>query len=455
VESTLWRHRDFDLLWAGQTVSRVGTEVSTLAIPLIAIQLLHATTFEVGVLTAVEFLPFLLVGLPAGAWVDRARKRRVLVLADAGRLVALASIPIASALASVTLAQLFVAAFVTGVLTVFFDVAYQSYLPELVGVDHLVEGNAKLTATESAAHVVGPGVAGALVGAVGAVTAVVADAASYAVSFVCVVLIRAPSERPARAAGEHTSLVHDIREGLRFVWHEHRIRAVAFCTATSNLFSAMGTAVLILLMSRALGFGGGEIGLVFALGGLGGLVGAVLAPRLAEWLGLGKAIVWSIGLGGIGPALIALATGQVAFALLAVGIAIQGGTSAAYNINQVSIRQAICPPRLLGRMNASVRFLVWGTLPIGGFAGGVLGSLFGLRTTLWISAIGQAGAFLWLLPSPVPQMRTIPRPMTDGPAADGPTPEGPTPEGPTPEGPTPEGPVTEPILGTTVEAPTA
>jgi MFS family permease len=382
------------------------------------------------VLTAIEFLPFLLVGLPAGAWVDRVRKRRVLLLADVGRLLALGSIPLASAIASVTLTHLYVAAFVTGVLTVFFDVAYQSYLPELVGLDHLVEGNAKLTATESAAHVAGPGIAGALISAVGAVTAVVADAASYGVSFVCVGLIRAPSQRPTRVAGTRTSLVRDIGEGLRFVWHEHRIRAVAFCTATSNLFSAIGTAVVLLLMSRELGFGGGEIGLVFAIGGIGGLMGAVVAPRLARWLGVGRAILWSIALSGIGPVLIAIATGQLAFTLLGVGIAIQAGTGAAYNINQVSVRQALCPPRLLGRMNASVRFLVWGTLPIGGFLGGAFGSLFGLRPTLWIAAVGEAAAFLWLLPSPVPQMRDIPLPIE-------------------------EGPVTEPILGATVEAPTA
>jgi MFS family permease len=191
----------------------------------------------------------------------------------------------------------------------------------------------------------------------------------------------------------------------------------------------MATAVVILLMTRELDFGSGEIGLVFAVGGIGGVLGAVVAPWLARRFGVGPAIVWSIALGSIGPVLIAIATGQAAFALLAVGIAIQGGSGAACNINQVSVRQAICPPRLLGRMNASVRFLVWGTLPIGGFLGGVFGALFGLRATLWISAIGQAAAFLWLLPSPIPKMRDIPQPIR-------------------------EGPVTDPILGATVEAPT-
>ena len=406
---SLWRHRDFRLLWAGQTVSRVGTEVSLLAIPLIAIQVLHATTFEVGALTAIETLPFLLVGLPAGAWVDRMRRRRVLIVADVGRLLALGSIPVASAFASVTLAQLFVVAFGTGVLTVFFDVAYQSYLPELVDHRQLVEGNAKLAASESTAHVVGPGVGGGLISLVGATTAVVADALSYAVSFVCLIAIRTPAEAPDR--GEHpTTLVTDIREGLRFVWHERRIRAVAFCTATSNLFSGVITAVVLLLMTRVLGFSGGTIGLVFAVSGVGAVLGAVTAPALARRFGVGPAIVGSIALGGIGPFLVAGATGSLAAAEIALGFAILGGTGVAYNINQVSVRQAICPRRLQGRMNASVRFLVWGTLPLGGFLGGALGSWIGIRSTLWVGAAGQALSFLWLLPSPIPSMRDMPEP---------------------------------------------
>jgi MFS family permease len=413
---SLLGNRDFLLLWAGQTVSRAGTEVSVLAVPLIAIQVLHATTFEVGALTAVEFLPFLLVGLPAGAWVDRMRRRRVLIVADIGRLVALATIPLASAVASLTLVHLYVVAFVTGVLTVFFDVAYQSYLPELVERDQLVDGNAKLAASESTAHVVGPGIGGALIGVFGAATAVIADAASYAASFACLLFIRTPSEAPGRTAdGSRPTLVADIREGLRFVWHENRIRAVAFCTATSNLFSATAGAITLLLMTRVLGYGGGEIGLVFAVGGVGAVVGAVIAPWLARRFGVGKAILYSIAFCALGPVLIAAAIGTLAPAMLALGFGIQGGAGVAYNINQVSVRQAICPRRLQGRMNASVRFLVWGTLPIGGFLGGVLGSVIGLRPTLWVSAVGQAAAFLWLLPSPIPAMRDMPEAIDEMP----------------------------------------
>lgn len=411
---SLWRHRDFGLLWGGQTISKIGTEVSVLALPLIAIQVLDATTFEVGALTATEFLPFLLVGLPAGAWVDRMRRRRVLMVADIGRFVALGSIPLAHSFATLTLAHLFIVAFVTGVLTVFFDVAYQSYLPELVDRAQLVEGNSKLAASESAAHVVGPGLGGAFVSLVGAATAVVVDAVSYVVSFVCLVFIRQPSEEPARRAdGTRPSLIDDIREGLRFVWHEHRIRAVAFCTATANLFGGMATAVVLLFMTRVLGYSGGEIGLIFAVGGIGALIGALIAPRMTARLGVGPAILVSIGFAGLGPVLVAAATGAVAPVLLAVGIGIEGGAGVAYNVNQVSVRQALCPHRLQGRMNASVRFLVWGTLPIGGFLGGFLGSVLGIRPTLWIGAIGTFSSFLWLLPSPVPGMREIPEQVDD------------------------------------------
>ena len=404
---SLIHHRDFDFLWAGQTVSRVGTEVSVLAIPLIAIEVLHATTFEVGALTAIETLPFLLVGLPAGAWVDRMRRRRVLIVADIGRLIALGSIPVVHSVGTLTLAQLFVVAFIAGVFTVFFDVAYQSYLPDLVTNEQLVEGNAKLAGSESVAHIVGPGIAGALISWVGAVTAVLADALSYAVSFICLIFIRTPSEKPERAA-DRPSLVTDIREGLVFVWHETRIRAVAFCTATSNLFSGVLSAVILLLMTRVLGFSGGTIGLVFAISGLGAVLGAVVAPWLARRFGVGPAILWSIAGGSVGPFLIAGAAGSFAASEIALGFAIIGGTGVAYNINQVSVRQALCPRRLQGRMNASVRFLVWGTLPLGGFLGGALGSWIGIRNTLWVAAVGQGLSFLWLLPSPIPRMREMP-----------------------------------------------
>jgi MFS family permease len=407
----LWRHRDFRLLWGGQTVSELGTQVSFLAVPLVAIDVLHASTFCVGLLTSLQTLPFLLVGLPAGAWVDRLRRRPVLIVADVGRAIALGSIPAAWALSILTLTQLYVVSLVSGALTVFFDVAYQSYLPVLVGPDHLVDCNARLAATESGARVAGPAVAGALVGAVGAATAVLADAVSFVASFGSLLAIRTHEvDQPAVAAthGRLRRLRCEIAEGLRFVWAEPRIRSVAGCTGTSNLFATMGMAVVLIFLRRQLDLSPGRIGVLFALASVGGIVGAVSAARLAAHLGVGRTILWSMVLVGIGELSYPLATRTTATEVVIFAGLLTSAGGVAYNITQVSLRQALCPPRLLGRMNASVRFMVWGTMPIGAFLGGVLGSAVGLRPTLWIAGAGCFGAFGWIWLSPVPSVRTIP-----------------------------------------------
>src|SRR3954470_14194476 len=369
MNRSLWHHRDFDLLWGGQTISKIGTEISTLALPLIAIHVLHATTFEVGALTAVEFLPFLLVGLPAGAWVDRMRRRRVLMVADIGRFMALGSIPLAHSFATLTLVHLFVVAFVTGVLTVFFDVAYQSYLPELVERGQLVDGNAKLATTESGAQLVGPTLAGGLIDVVGPALAVIADAASFAISAIAVLGIRKPEPVEDRAAPEQRlGMRREIAEGLGYVLRHRLLRPIAFCTATSNLFSGMQAAVITVYMVRTLGMSPGLIGVTFALGNIGFLVGAVLSPRVVRLFGVGPTIIWSILLSGIGGLLTPLATPAVAIPWLVAGTFFYAAGGPVYNINQVSLRQAITPHRLQGRMNASMRFVVWGTLPLGSLA---------------------------------------------------------------------------------------
>jgi MFS family permease len=408
---SLLRNRDFMLLWAGQSVSGLGSEVSVLALPLLAIDVLHATTFQVGLLTSVEMLPFLLVGLPAGAWVDRLRRRPVLIAADIGRALVIASVPIAWALSALTLAQLYAVSLVSGVLTVFFDVAYQSYLPLLVEPDELVDGNGKLAATDSGAQVAGPAVAGLLVGAVGAANAVLADAASFVVSFVTLIAIGAPEEKPERLAGhdgQPTKLRTEIAEGLRFVWHEPRIRSVAFATSTSNLFTVMVVAVNLLFLRRQLHLSPGRIGVLLAVGSIGGVVGAVLAGRIAARIGVGRTILWTIALCGIGMFAYPLATRASAIVFVPLGGFVASACGVAYNINQVSLRQALCPGRLQGRMNASVRFMVWGTMPIGGVIGGLLGTTIGLRPTLWVAAGGATTAFLWVLFSPVPGVQEIP-----------------------------------------------
>ena len=416
ARGALLRHRDFRLLWGGETVSELGSQVSLLAIPLLAVRTLHATTFEMGLLTAASTAAFLVVGLPAGVWVDRMRKRRVMIGADLGRMLALGSIPIAYAVGGLTLAQLFVVTLASGILTVFFDVAYQSYLPTLVGREHLVEGNAKLTGSAQVAAVAGPSVAGGLVQAVGSSAAVTLDSVSV-VSAVAVGAIGAPEPKPVVPEGGHPRLVRGIGEGLRFVFGNALLRAIAATTATSNLFSGIAAAVEIVFLVRQVHASPGVIGLLFTMGGVGGVVGAFSAGPIARRFGGARATIIGIA-ASVGALLIPLTMPGAGLLYFGFGMLLVGFSATVYNVNQVSFRQRLCPDRLLGRMNATMRFVVWGVLPIGALIGGVLGSVFGLRTTLWVGALGEALAGIWLLASPMRTLRDFPDAAPESEAGD-------------------------------------
>jgi MFS family permease len=405
---SLWHHRDFLRLWAGDSISQIGTAVSFIALPLLAIQVLDASPFEVGLLTAFETAAFLLVGLPAGAWVDRVRRRNVLIVADIGRAALLGSLPLAWYFDVLTLLQLYVVALLTGVLTVFFDVAYQSYLPSLVGRDHLVEGNAKLEASRAVSQIAGPSIGGALVQWLTAPYAIVVDALSYLWSAVFLGAISTREERPERAPDRH--LVREIREGLSFVLRHRLLRAITATTGTSNLFSTiLNTAFIIVLADQAeLNLTAGIIGVVFTIGSVGGLLGAVVAERVARRVGQGPTIWLSILVSAPFALVTPLAQQGWLLWLVAFCWAVIGFFVVIYNITQVSFRQGLCPERLLGRMNATIRFLVWGTMPLGGLIGGVLGSTIGVRPTMWVGAIGMSLAFLPAFLSPLRTMRELP-----------------------------------------------
>jgi MFS family permease len=405
--SPLWRHRDFMRLWVAETISQLGTGVTLLALPLVAIEVLDASAPEVGALTAVEFAPFILVGLPAGVWVDRLRRKPVLVAGDLGRALVLASIPIAYALDVLTMWQLYAVAFVAGVLTVFFDVAYQSYLPSLVEKDMLADGNSKLEISRSGAQIAGPGIAGALIGAVTAPGAIVVDAVSFLLSGGAIFRIRAHEQHEPVPKSDRPRMRTEIAEGLRYVWGHRYLRPIAMATATSNLFNSMAGAVTVLFMVRTLDLSAGLIGLVFAVGNLGFLAGAALAAAIGKSLGVGRTIVMSIGLGSPFAFFVPLSDLGPALPWLMVGLVFASMGGVVYNISQVSLRQAICPDRLLGRMNASMRFMVWGTLPVGAAIGGALGGAIGLKPTLFIGAAGQCLAWVPPALSPVWRLRTI------------------------------------------------
>jgi MFS family permease len=403
----LWHHRDFRRLWIGETVSQFGTMVSQLALPLVAILVLHASTFQVGLLATFEMLAFLVVGLPAGAWVDRMRYRWVLVVNDLLRAAALGSIPLAQALGGLTIGQLYAVALVTGVCTVFFDVAYQSYLPQLVDRGALVEGNAKLQASESVAQIAGPGVGGVLIQALTAPYAVLVDAVSFLWSATWVVAIRQRPARPQRKPDR--SLRREIGQGLRFVLGNRLLRAIAMCTGSSNLFSNLSFPVYYILLARSLHLSPGIIGLFTSVGAVGGLLGSLAASRFARRVGQGPAIWISIAVALPAAYVTPFVHRNWTLGLLAAAQLVWWGGVVVYNITQVSFRQGLCPPDLLGRMNATMRFLVWGTIPLGAFLGGVLGATIGVRPTLLVAAIGGSLCVLPVFFSPLRHMRELPR----------------------------------------------
>jgi MFS family permease len=409
----LWQHAEFVKLWTGQTISRFGSEISQLAIPLAAALVLDASPAQMGLLSAFEFAPFLLLSLFAGVWVDRVRRRPVLIVADIGRAVILGSIPAAAVLGVLRIEQLYVVGLLTGVLTVFFDVAYQAYLPVLVSREHLVEGNSKLEVSRSVAQIAGPGVAGALVQLVTAPIAVVVDALSFVASVIFLLFIHTPEPAPVRRAGKDGSVWSELREGLAVVVGNPLLRSIAACTATSNLFGNAVQAIYVLYVTRELGLQPAVIGLIYAVSGPGALLGAVIAGRLAKHFGLGATIMGSIALSEVVNLLIPLAAGPtvVVTATLMLVAFISGLTNPVYNINQVSLRQAITPDRLQGRMNASMRFIVWGTIPLGALLGGGLGEALGLRPTIALMAVCSLLAPVWVVLSPVRQLRAQPVPV--------------------------------------------
>ncbi len=413
----LWRHRDFRNLWAAETISQFGSQIDDLALGLVAIIVLDASAFEVAVYGTVNFLPFILFTLPAGVWVDRLPRKPILVIGDLGRFAVLMTIPIAYVADVLTLWQLYAVAFLTGVFTVFFDVAYQSYLPSLVDRDHLREGNSKLEISRSTAQLAGPGFGGVLVELITAPYAVLVDAFSFLASGTFLLRIR-KREEPLSApttTEEKRSLWAELKEGLRFVVRNPNLRAQAGCTATSNLFFSVTFSIYLVFLVREVELTPGVIGVLLSVGSVGSLIAAFTATRLSTRFGIGPTTIVAAFLNLPAMLLIALAPVGFPIPFIVAGGVLLGFVIVVYNITQVSYRQAICPPRLQGRMNSVMRFIVWGTIPIGTLLGGTLGSVIGLRETLVVGAVGSGSSFLWILLSPQRHLREMPEPIEDEP----------------------------------------
>jgi len=403
---TLWRHPDFLKLWIGQSVSQFGNQFTGLALQFLALKQLLAEPAQMGLLGAMGTLPFLLIGLFVGVWVDRHPRRPILIAGDLGRGLIVITIAALTLLRVVRIEYLYVLAFGTGVLTVFFDVSYQAYLPALVPREQIVEGNSKLEATNTTAQVTGPALAGFVVQAFGNAVAMALDGVTF--FFSAGLMTRIQKQETVAPPAERHSVAADIREGLRIVFRDRRLWSIAGCTGTANLFSGALFALFTLYAVRVLGLDALGIGIIGGIGGVGGILGAVTANRLATRIGIGRAILLGILIGTLSAFGIVFATPAFAFGFLTATVFFGSLGSLWYNINQVSLRQSLVPIRLQGRLNATMRFLVWGTLPIGSVIGGAIGQILGVYVSIVIAAVGGVLAVPWVFFSPVRDLVTIP-----------------------------------------------
>ncbi|MFI2652371.1 MFS transporter [Micromonospora fulviviridis] len=403
----LLRHRDFRLLWAGQTVSAVGSNVTAVALPLVAVAVLDATTFQVAVLTAAAWLPWLLAGLPAGAWVDRVRRRPVMIAADLVSAALFATVPVAALLDLLTVGQLLVVALGAGLARVFFETADQVYLPTLLRPEQVPEGNAKLHATQTASYLVGPGLAGLIAQLAGAVTAVLLDAVSFLVSAACLSRIRAVEPRPGRPAGS-SSLRREVADGLRFVVRDPYLRVLTVFGAASNIGLTGYQALLVVFLVRSAGLPAGLVGLLIGLASVGGLLGAALATGLARRLGSARALLVAGALAGPPALLIPLAGPGGRVAWLVLGGALVSLGVAVGNVVKSSFRQTYTPHRLLGRVTVSMHLLNYGTIPLAALLAGALGAAWGPAGAIRAMTAWLALTPLILLAGPLRRRRDLP-----------------------------------------------
>ncbi len=400
------RDGDFARLWAAQSTSAIGSQFTAVALPLLAALSLGASPMAFGVLAAAAGLPHLLFGLFAGAWVDRLRRRPVMISADVARAALLGTIPVAAALGALRIELLVAVAFLVETFTVFFDIAYLTYIASLIAREDLVEANRRPEATASGAQVIGPALGGTLVRVLGAPLALLVDALSYLVSAALIWRVRAHEARPERI-GEATSLRAEIGQGLRAVWQSPVLRALALSSTVMNVAGFLFLSIYVLYMTRDLGLGAGAVGLVFAAGGVGALLGSVSAGPARDRWGVGRVLLGSQILFGLFGMLVPLAVlfPDAALPLVVAAEFLQWVMVLVFSINSVSLRQAVTPDRLLGRVNGTMRFIVWGSRPIGSLLGGYLGSRIGLPATLVVGALGMLVAFVPLLTSPIPRMK--------------------------------------------------
>ena len=412
-KGNLWRHRDFLRFWTGDTFAQFTGPITGLAVPTIAVLTLRVTALQLGILSALGVISFPALGLFVGVWMDRIRRRPVMILMNLVEAATLASVPVAFVLGVLGLYQLYAVALIMGTCTLFFDVAYQSYLPSLVDKKDVLEGNQKLQTSASAAQVAGPSVASGLMQLVGAALSVTADAIGTAIAAVLLTSIRKPEPHPLRSSTKpERHLFAEMKEGIRTITQNPLLWTQAGCTGTSNLGTNIFFVALFLYAYRILGISQGLIGVAFTMGAVGGLAGVLISPVVTARLGLGRAVALSAA-AGFALLIVLAAHGRFALFIIGAALLLESIGIPIYNINQVSLRQVITPDRLQGRMNATMRTIVWGTIPIGSLLGGVFCTSVGIVPTLIVGALLSGAAVIWIVFGPTVKLKRPPEPARD------------------------------------------
>ncbi len=402
------RDRNFQFLWAGQTISSIGNQISGLALPVLAVTMLHATEWQVGLMNAAGLSMFLLIGLPAGAWVDRWRKRRVMILADVVRMVAVLSVPLVWFSGTLNMWYLIAVAAVMSVANVFFDVAYQSVLPIMLPKEHMAKANSALETSMQTSSIAGPAVVGGLLAVIQAPLLMMADSFSFLISWLS--LGRIKIDETAVPKNDRKPLRTEIAEGVKFVTKHPIIGRITASTAVYNFFTSGIHTLAPILVLRTLDVSPALYGLTFTVAAVAGLGGAVSAAKIGERIGQGNTVILAMffsGVAGFGFLIAALIGDASALPIIIASEALIAFCGLVYNITQVSARQALCPEHLLGRMNASIRFFVWGVMPISAISAGAFATWFGIT---WVFAVGAVGALFatwFVLASPLRGMKNI------------------------------------------------
>jgi MFS family permease len=403
---SILRHPDFRRLWIADLLSQLGSRLSMIAIPLLAVLNLDASTLQVSLLRTCETAAWLVLGLFAGAWVDRIRCLPMLVYADLGRALLFASIPVAAWFGVLSLAQLYVVLIVTGILSVLFDVAHSSYPPRLLEPDQLLPGNVKLAANHSIGAVIGAGAGGVLVQWLGAAVTIGLDALSFLWSALWLRSIRTPEPQPTPP--ERPNFRREIADGMRYVFTHPLLRPIALNTATTMLFQAAAGAIMIVYLVREVHLQPGTIGVLSMIGLLGAIAASVVTEKISNRYGDARVLLLSATGIGVAFTLQALTAPGWQVSWYVISMLLAGFCIIVSYILQVSTRQRVCPPELQGRVSATVSFVSWGAAPIGSLLGGALGTAFGLRPTLWIAGLATLAGNAFLYFSPFRTLRTVP-----------------------------------------------